>query len=405
MGEYQKVEKLMNEWMPSYVEITQASIEKTMSEEQDFVDLFFGPPGKGKSNMAFMDALLKTRFVNEITGEKRKFSVKDQTAWMGEAYITLFSEPAQRFSKLLDGNKSDDIDELIAKSRGRIWWLDEAKDLNVLEFLGQFNRTFSGILATCRALQFLYTLCLDSPTKLIPNIRDYRINKAEYIFITPTRHKFEDGKTRHTRACATYGRQEFNRVVFSEPKQVRRSLNMPMTFIKRFPPYVTESVPMFPKGKLADEYRRLKYGNMGQIILDELGKLGVLNDGQLVTLPIAAKILNIKPKNLWWAIGKEGVPVKLKKGYMKLSLNWVTETMETLKIDAGDKTKIYKFSALKVRETEARGHKYLNYDNKVLYINEGTDETETLEPRKVGRPRKYVPRVINCPKCNFEISD
>jgi len=401
MGIYQKVETSMREWMPDYVETTFASIKKGLEEEQDYVDLFFGPPGKGKSNMAFLDALLKTRFVNEILGVKRKFSVKDQTAWIGEAYITLFTEPAEQFSHLLKKDSKDNIQELIEKSRGRLFWLDEAKDLNVLEFLGQFNRTFSGILATCRALQFFYNLCLDSPTKLIPSIRDYRINKAQFIFITPKKHKFKDGKIRHTRACAMYGRKEFNRVVFSEPKIVRRSLNTPMTFIRKFPPFVTESIPLFPAGKMWNEYKRLKYGNMGQIILNELGKLGVIEDSQLVTLPVAAKILNMKPKNLWWAIGKGGVPVQMKGSYMKLSLSWVKETMITLNLDNEDETKIYKWTKERENHTQKLGLRYVVLDKKVILVNELHEDAEyvSIMNKEFNPNKEKVGKKTQCPKC------
>ena len=401
MSIYSKVEKQLTEWMPNYVEVTYASIKKTIEEEQDFVDLFFGTPGKGKSNLAFQDNILKTKLLNEILGEKRKFSVKKQSAWMGSAYISLFSEPAEKFSRLLNANSKDDLDELIAKNRGRIWWLDEAKDLNVLEFLGQFNRTFSGILATCRALQFFYTLCLDTPTKLIPNISDYRINKAQYIFITPKKHKFPDGKTRHTRACATYGRREFNKVVFDKSQKVRRSLNMPTVFIKRYPPFVTESIPMFPKGKMWDEYKKLKYGNMGQIILDELGKLGVTDDGQMVSLPVCSKILNMSAKNLWWAVGKGGIPIEIKKGYMKIDLKWVKNAMQDLKIEAGDETKVYAWTKDKETQTINQGLSYLNLKNSILMINEKQREDGYEEGEGVGKKikRHFQGLQLVCPKC------
>lgn len=261
--------------MPRTTEMFNEIIETAMIQKQDLLIVVFGVTGKGKSNLAYLLSILATKKVNEIFKLNRKFDLNKQASWLGEDYIQLFETPANELAELLERGNQDqkELDRLIAKNRGMVYWLDEAKDLNGLEYMTQFNRSFSGILATCRALQYIYILCIDTPTKLIPDIREMRVNLGMYSFISGDRRKFKDGKVRNIRGSGLYGRREWSRLAFSENKKVRSSLLMPDIMMNRYKPYLVESVPMFPLGNELDEYTYLKYGSMGRIMKDELEKL------------------------------------------------------------------------------------------------------------------------------------
>lgn len=275
MDIYQKVSEIMQEWMPRTTDIFNTMIETAMKQKQDLLIVIFGVTGKGKSNLAHLLSLLATKKVNEIYNLNRKFNLKTQASWLGKNYIQLFKNPAAELADLLksDSRNKEELNKLIEKNRGMVYWLDEAKDLNGLEYMTQFNRSFSGILATCRALQYIYILCIDTPTKLIPDIREMRVNLGLYSFVSGEKRKFDDGVMRNIRGSALYGRREWTKIAFSENKKVRSSLLMPDVFLRKFKPYLVEGVPIFPSGKEDEEYTYYKWGSMGRIMQDELDKL------------------------------------------------------------------------------------------------------------------------------------
>lgn len=270
---YDQCIKLLKKWMPKAYIVFENAIQVSMKEEQDFLIILFGPPGKGKSNVALLLCHAATKIVNEFFNINRTFEIEEQIAWLGSDYIQLFDEPAEKFQSLLESRDEDQLNEMISESRGKIWLLDEAKDLSAIDFLSTFNKSFSGILATCRALQFIYILCIDTPTKIIPDIREMRVNMGFYNYITPDTFKFPDGKIRNKRASAVYGRKEWSRMVFDDNKKIRSRLLMPIEFIKRYRPYCTEYAPMFPQGKEWKEYKMLKFGSMGRILAKELDRI------------------------------------------------------------------------------------------------------------------------------------
>ena len=278
---YKKIYNLMSKEMPDITTITESAVKESIDEDQDMLFVIFGPPGKGKSNFAYLYCLLITYIVNQYLQKNRKFDLDKQAAWMAEDFVNIFEEPARTLVDILKTGNLSDVDKFAEKNRGKVFWLDEAKDLNVLDFLKTFNKSFSGILDVCRALQYIYVICIDTPTKLIPSIRDYRISAAIYSFITPKKkQKFKDGKLRRPRAAALYGKKEMIDILFSEPRFVRRFLNLPGRFINKFPPYTIEQVPLFPRGKMWDDYRILKYGMMGKNILADIEKIREKKEGK-----------------------------------------------------------------------------------------------------------------------------
>lgn len=263
-----KVKGLMDEWMPNTGEIVRSAIDTMIAEDQDYPIIFFGIPGIGKSNLAMILNTFKAGYLKDEYGLKNRFSLKN-TAWLGEDYVTILERPA---SELIKVKNIIDVNDLKERWKGTIFWMDEAQDLNALEFTNTFNIAMNKIIATIRALQLIYSICIDFPTKLLPDIRQGRVKTAYYVIIHGS--KFElDGKMRNKRACFMYGRKEWVNVATAGNKDVRVGILLPNLFIKRFPTSRAEFVPPFPKSKFLDKYNILKFRNMGMNTMKEIDKI------------------------------------------------------------------------------------------------------------------------------------
>lgn len=210
----------------------------------------------------------KAGYLDEEYGLKKRFSLAN-TAWLGEDYITILEKPAKELLKI---KSMKDVTNLRKRWMGTIFWMDEAQDLNALEFTNTFNIAMNKIIATIRALQLIYSICIDFPTKLLPDIRQGRIKTAYYVIIHSSR--FMHGKKlRNKRACFMYGRKEWAQVATATNKDVRVSILIPNRFIKRFPTDRAEFVPPFPKSKFLEKYNILKFRAMGRNTTKEIEKV------------------------------------------------------------------------------------------------------------------------------------
>lgn len=263
-----KVKELMDEWMPDTSEVIRSAVDAMIEEDQDYPIIYFGIPGIGKSNLALMHNTFKSGYLKEEYGLKNRFSLKN-SAWLGEQYVTMLERPAMDLLKI---KSMADVNELKEKWKGTIFWMDEAQDLNALEFTNTFNIAMNKIIATIRALQLIYSICIDFPTKLLPDIRQGRVKTAYYVIIHNSKFNF-NGVMRNKRACFMYGRREWVNVATASNKDVRVGILVPNLFIKRFPTSRAEFVPPFPKCKFLEKYNILKFRNMGKNTMKELDKV------------------------------------------------------------------------------------------------------------------------------------
>ncbi len=257
-----------SEWMPEISSIMEESLDTMIDEDQDYPLLFFGTPGSGKSEFAMNLHTYQGWYLRTKHNLKHRFSLKN-ASWMGKDFVLMLKKPAEELAELI---RIEGVEELRERWKGTIFWMDEAQDLSALEFLNTFNVAANKIIATIRALQLIYGMCIDIPTKLMPDLRQSRLKTAYYVMIDNERFKL-GGRLRNKRAAFLYGRNKWINVASANNKDVRVSTLIPQRFIRRFRADVDEHIPPYPQGKFYTKYKIMKFRNMGRSTLREIGKI------------------------------------------------------------------------------------------------------------------------------------